>query len=506
MATINAQSNSYFSVKETGELYEIIQLSTGEYITYGTQEATGLRTLQLVKWDANFNELWNYEFPNSEVQASQGLVKVVESRMGSIYLCVPTAGFGESVVFKISSAGAMIWQKEYDISGSLPISSFQKAVPGDDGFVFGTGACSVSNGVIKCDADGNIEWQKRFGRTDATGVVTCTGIVNDGSEYIVTSSFSVNSIVNQRLDSDGNLLNYVAYTHPNLQMKPNISRSFQGGLAITGNYNSNNGGANKFICFVNSDLTISQYKHLGLSNGSYLNFGGFAVDGSGQNVLMSGSNLPGNGSGNTSASYVLSLSSAGALNWGYNSTERNYFYGITSFDNTIVNVGMGRSIFVGVPDFPVVNIIDTDGAGLCDSTILPLVITDFTLDNATGTTTENSTSAFTATTSSVSYINTAQFTRAMICGSEPSVGLDAQEDLTSWSIYPNPANESISVAFSSEEPVALSIVDLSGKEVLTVSDYSTDSALDVSHLTSGFYMIHMRRDGHKMTSRKLIKN
>ena len=236
------------------------------------------------------------------------------------------------------------------------------------------------------------------------------------------------------------------------------------------------------------------------------NFGGFNVDGSGQNVLMSGWNLPGSGTGSTSASFVMSLSAAGTLNWGYNSTQRNFFYGLTAFANKIVNVGMGRSIFVGVPDFPVVNIINTDGAGLCDSTLLPMVITDFTLDNASGTTTENSTSAFTAVTSSVSYINTVQFTRAMICVSEPSVGLDVEHDLSSWSIYPNPANESISVVFNSEEIVALRIVDLSEKEVLSVSDYFTDSPLDVSHLTPGFYMIQMHRDGHKMTSRKLIKN
>jgi hypothetical protein len=101
------------------------------------------------------------------------------------------------------------------------------------------------------------------------------------------------------------------------------------------------------------------YNHIELTNGSYLNLGDFTVDGSGQNVILNGYNLPGNNaSGIVSKGFVLSLSPNGTINWGYNSAERNTFYGLTAWGDRIINVGKGRDFTLHPNDFPIVNIME----------------------------------------------------------------------------------------------------------------------------------------------------
>jgi hypothetical protein len=505
ISSIQAQQNSYFNIKDDGVIYDIITLDASGYLTVGTDQSQGVKSLQLVKWDASFNDLWSFEFPNTDILANPSLTFIKESRLGSYYLSASTADYEKAVVFKISSDGNLLWQKTYSISGNMNMSAFQKGPVGDDGFIFGTGACSVSNGVVKCDANGNIEWQKQFGRSDAGGVVTCTGIVNDGAGYIVTSSFNVESFVNQKLDGAGNLVNYEAYQNSSRSMKTTESIAYNGGVAILGDYNGSNNNIDNFICYVNSDLTVNMYNHLELTNGSYMNLGDFTVDGSGQNIILNGYNLPGSvASGNASVGFALSLSPNGSINWGYNSTERNYFYGITAWGDRIINVGMGRDFTLQSNDFPIVNIMGDTGAGLCDSTVLPVAVTQVALTHLTGTSSENTVTSFTVATPTISPINNIPFSRTMICGTAP-LSLASNEKIENLSIYPNPASESMAVTFHSDNEVMLTITDLSGKLVMKVPNFNSGTDLDIAHLNAGFYMLHLNAADYNV-ARKFVKN
>jgi hypothetical protein len=246
---INAQTPSYFKIKDDGWMYKIISVSTSGYLTVGTNTSQGVENVQLVKWNSSFDEEWSYEFANADITAANSLIFIKESRFGSFYFCAPTPA-GNAVVFKISSTGNVIWQTEYSVSGFVIASTFHIAPEGDDGFIFGTGSCTVSNGVVKCDANGDIEWQRTFSRSDATGVATCSGIVNTGNGYIITSKFNGDSFVNFEVDALGVLISDKAYKNNSKSMSVTKSIVYGNGIALLGNYNSSNGNIDKFICLI----------------------------------------------------------------------------------------------------------------------------------------------------------------------------------------------------------------------------------------------------------------
>jgi len=71
-------------------------------------------------------------------------------------------------------------------------------------------------------------------------------------------------------------------------------------------------------------------------------------------------------------------------------------------------------------------------------------------------------------------------------------------------IFPNPATNYIHIDrgnFSTEN-IGLRISDISGKEVLYISNM-TKNTVNISHLASGFYFVHME-DGRKKMNKKLI--
>ena len=90
---------------------------------------------------------------------------------------------------------------------------------------------------------------------------------------------------------------------------------------------------------------------------------------------------------------------------------------------------------------------------------------------------------------------------------EPSTILLADDKLEikkNTFIFPNPATNYIYIDrgnFSTEN-IGLRISDISGKEVLYISNM-TKNTVNISHLASGFYFVNME-DGRKKMSKKLI--
>lgn len=94
------------------------------------------------------------------------------------------------------------------------------------------------------------------------------------------------------------------------------------------------------------------------------------------------------------------------------------------------------------------------------------------------------------------------------------VGFAGLNDLTSaasFTVYPNPAttSASIEIALSNESEVAVSVLDMTGKEV-TSKNYGTLSSTSVINLNtndfkSGVYLVEVTVDGQKATKRLIIK-
>jgi hypothetical protein len=75
---------------------------------------------------------------------------------------------------------------------------------------------------------------------------------------------------------------------------------------------------------------------------------------------------------------------------------------------------------------------------------------------------------------------------------------------TAASVYPNPANNEVTVSIDTRYTVkAIRVIDITGREVLT-ADASSTATLDLSGLQSGYYFINVSTD-QGMVSTKLIK-
>jgi trimeric autotransporter adhesin len=73
-------------------------------------------------------------------------------------------------------------------------------------------------------------------------------------------------------------------------------------------------------------------------------------------------------------------------------------------------------------------------------------------------------------------------------------------------LTPNPAKDVLNINIQNEvKNVAVAVYDMVGRSVLTSTFNGGQSALNVSNLTNGMYMIHIQSEG-KTTTQKFIKD
>ncbi len=91
---------------------------------------------------------------------------------------------------------------------------------------------------------------------------------------------------------------------------------------------------------------------------------------------------------------------------------------------------------------------------------------------------------------------------SLVWGEEPTVNGAKLLNETSFSVYPNPAREQISIQNSFDlTNSVISIYDLSGKQIKSISDSSTttNSRVTISDLNSGIYVIEISTANRKQT-------
>ncbi len=77
-----------------------------------------------------------------------------------------------------------------------------------------------------------------------------------------------------------------------------------------------------------------------------------------------------------------------------------------------------------------------------------------------------------------------------------------QDNIDGLAIYPNPANDIISIASNGIGIKAVTIFDLVGKKVI---ETSTNQTVNVSSLKAGVYLVNVKQDGKSATRKLVIK-
>lgn len=84
-----------------------------------------------------------------------------------------------------------------------------------------------------------------------------------------------------------------------------------------------------------------------------------------------------------------------------------------------------------------------------------------------------------------------------------ALGIKENKQTTSFSMYPNPANENLIINIPNIDKGHLKIVDLLGNTVLTET-IDSNSKIDVSEFKNGIYFITVDAEGVKFANRKLV--
>lgn len=120
---------------------------------------------------------------------------------------------GEAYLMKISSTGAILWQKTYDLPN--PVDVFYHVVEANDGGFLAVGETNwIGEGafilLVKTDANGNVQWQKRLGdhiwQTGQIGhhvLPVPGGYVFSGSSL---AYFGNEDGIMVRIDNNGNII------------------------------------------------------------------------------------------------------------------------------------------------------------------------------------------------------------------------------------------------------------------------------------------------------------
>ena len=190
----------------------VVQLSDGGYLAAGFTHSFGKNgDILVIKLDANGNLIWQKTYGGSKFEEPGAILEMPDGYI----IMEQTASFSNSTdgwVFKLDVNGKILWQKTYGGTGFDEISAAQ--ITSDGGFIAVGETTSFGAGpedfwILKFDADGNLQWEKRHGGSNADEAES-VALTPDGGFVVVGHTFSFGAsghdIWVTSLDSDGNFL------------------------------------------------------------------------------------------------------------------------------------------------------------------------------------------------------------------------------------------------------------------------------------------------------------
>jgi hypothetical protein len=492
-----SQSTGYISCPDVpanqGAFYKAKKTTNG-YITLG-QSGSGFSNHEVIYWDANFHTQWNLNFAGAVVLY---WIDVIELNDGNFLAFGANQNHtGCNIAVKISPAGAIVWQREYYLSGTF-LTSFavSKAAGNDPGFVFGGGACAASAFLIRCDADGNIVWQHEYFITGSSGVETTQTIIAENNAYILGGNLGFgaqNDVFITKVDSTGTCLwsNYVSEPTYN-QIPAKMIKLSTGNYAMLCQYNSNPNYAQLIYYFNSTGAVTGGTKFLGPAQ-EQIDLVDLAEISGGRTILVGDIN------DSPMKFLYMELSATGAIIWQKKSVgvTGNYLNG---FNSAIAKTPGGKFACFGgsYQDGRTIAVIDSLGAGYCNGVAATVsAVTPETYTSTATTPIIIAPNVLTAVVTNTS--NTLTLTSSTLCG---TVGMDESARTDELlSVYPNPAHDVITLWAGEKELVNAEVVfwNVLGEKVYAVSGSS--STIDISGLTAGVYLMEVVVDGERVVKR-----
>jgi Secretion system C-terminal sorting domain len=440
---------------------------------------------RITKLDASGTLLWSFVIDTS---ALQYLIGVIETEDHGIVAVGSHDNWNASLVWKLDENGNLLWQKRFNPTGQKLTVAWICPAHGDGGFLIGGGECAMEYYVIRCDANGDIQWQKQyFGLTSAPTGVILSLVQAPGSGYFGTFNRLETGDLDWgvlKIDDTGNLL-WAKALDEGIERDEVVAAvaTSAGGMAVVGtttNYQAPNNKNKMTFTVFNGSGTILNYRvydyaqQLQPHTITQTDDGGFVLAGS------------------TAAleTMVVKVDGLGGLQWqkiDAGSASQEAF--------GLANAG-GGMFFMSAGDFThkatLSKLSSLSGQGLCNEGALQLSthtvsMIPITVASAAGT----------AVNTTISYPHYNTTTAATtIC---TSVANESEVFAQPLSASPNPFTSHLHVNLGAalEKDALLKLYDLQGKQVaqIAVPQGVTEIDWSLSNLAPGAYLL--RADGSK---------
>ncbi len=437
-------------------------------------------------------------------------------------------GGADIFILKTNPTGEILWSKTYGGSG---IESFKDVAPLDDGTYTIVGTSSSRNGdvagnyglgdvwLFQIDEEGTIIWNMNYGsdEVDNGGAIIST---DDGGFIVVGEQRNNVDYMRDgyvfKINADKELVWEKTFGGSNNDHFNGIEKKLNGNFLISGYTNSNNGDISDFkgsvdawVVEIDSDGNLIWSKTFG---GTQLDFVYSTIQNNSSEFLIVGHtmstnyDITDNNGGNDA--WVIKLNQDGNVIW-----SKTYGGSEMEFAQSITQLPEGGYMITGVSESNDGDLnhnygerdvwlfqIDEDGELVWQS-------------NLGGSLEDEGTS--------ISIVDQKLFVAAKSFSSDGDVGenkgdsdvwlmkfnlekLSTNEmNLINISVYPNPVKDYLYI--SSDQIIKeIKLYDISGKEIIHMKTYSTNSKLNMESFNPGIYTLQIIKNASIQT-KKMIK-
>ncbi|HRH67095.1 MAG TPA: T9SS type A sorting domain-containing protein [Bacteroidia bacterium] len=427
--------------------------------------------------------------------------------IGSTYSSPIDTQYADILVTKIDDSGFVVWSKVF---GGSDYDEAQTLLDmGNDEFVilgntWSYGSALKSALAIKIDASGNQIWANVSSTTVSNyfygGDKTDEGFIAAGGTYNVSGGTNFDHYIT-KFDSSGHILWSKRYGTISADWAYAIRKTSDGGYIVAGVSTVNTAGG--------TDLNIFKLDSSGTVSWNY-NYGSLQyerpssiVETSSGNFVVAGFTNIGDSVNIINQDLLMEIDANGTIIWAHTFGDIT----ATSECNSMISTGDGYALAGYTIGFQTGNIGDayfvkTDTAGFsdCYEANFPVIKTTNTFTDSTGA----SEQMITLNESNIGLNTTLQVNQfGQICFTNATSEI---QNANRFSLYPNPAQEYLTVRFDeNQNSTLLSIKDITGRVLQKESlQNQNEVKLQLKNFTPGIYLLSVE-NGQTVRSSRFIR-
>jgi hypothetical protein len=437
-----------------------------------------------IDWFSGITYQWQSQFKKDIIQTSDSNYVAIINQIGpSNYISA----------LKITTNGTLLWVKKYFAMSTN--TAWDIIHTQDGGFIFVGGGCSASNYAIRCDANGDIIWQKSY-IVPSLSNTTAFYISKASNDTYYISGQDTENIILYKIDGAGSILWFRRILMDRIDYNGGLVTTNDGGVTVSANTrvidtnfvstclaHFDSLGNNLWLkVYTTGNIDNRSHNLIQMDDGSYIITGvAHYYDTRNNQMFNFKTDINGN--------FIWAKTAGGDQNGaGHDISE-----GIQKLSNSTILV-------CGNKGFSKLN---TNGNGWCypDTLNMLTLIPSFSIDSSITYFAFNA--PFTSDTITYTYDLTPGFS-PYICNNVTEIksGSNFEEDI---SIYPNPFSDRLEFTVLQSEPTEISLYDIFGQKILEFN-FIKSATLNTENLAKGLYIYEVKCTDLYCKKGKLVKD